>query len=125
MYSDQEVSASCRPVTLKHNELVLPWFPPGSMICKLRLCCEPCGVLMQRKASIEAKNEAETQIYSAESSLREFKDKLPQNVVDNINTEISNVRSSLESEDAEEIRSKVSTAKSGFVFALCNASCCV
>lgn len=60
-----------------------------------------------RKASIEAKNEAETQIYSAESSLREYKDKLPQNVVDNINTEISNVRSSLESEDAEEIRSKV------------------
>lgn len=62
---------------------------------------------MQRKASIEAKNEAETQIYSAESSLREYKDKLPQNVQDNISTEISNVRSSLESEDSEEIRSKV------------------
>ncbi len=77
---------------------------------------------MQRKASIEAKNEAETQIYSAESSLREYRDKLPQNVVDNINTEISNVRSSLESEDAEEIRSKVSTAKSGFAFGLCNAT---
>ena len=61
----------------------------------------------QRKASIEAKNEAETQIYSAESSLREYKDKLPQNIQDSINTEISNVRSSLESEDAEEIRSKV------------------
>lgn len=62
---------------------------------------------VQRKASIEAKNEAETQIYSAESSLREYKDKLPQNIQDNINTEISNVRSSLESENAEEIRSKV------------------
>lgn len=60
-----------------------------------------------RKAGIEAKNEAETQIYSAESSVREYKDKLPQNVVDAINTEISNVRSSLESGDAEEIRSKV------------------
>ncbi len=80
---------------------------------------------MQRKASIEAKNEAETQIYSAESSLREYKDKLPQNVVDNINTEISNVRSSLEGEDAEEIRSKVSTAKSSLAFGLCNASCCM
>lgn len=64
----------------------------------------PC---FQRKASIEAKNEAETQIYSAESSLREYKDKLPQNIQDSINTEISNVRSSLESEDAEDIRSKV------------------
>lgn len=64
--------------------------------------------VFQRKASIEAKNEAETLIYSAESSLREYKDKLPENVQDSINTEISNVRSSLESEDAEEIRSKVS-----------------
>ena len=66
--------------------------------------------MSQRKAGIEAKNEAETQVYSAESSLREYKDKLPQNVVDNINTEISNVRSSLESGDAEEIRSKVNIA---------------
>lgn len=63
--------------------------------------------VFQRKASIEAKNEAETQIYSAESSLREYKDKLPQNIQDSINAEISNLRSSLESEDAEEIRSKV------------------
>ena len=63
--------------------------------------------LAQRKSGIEAKNEAETQIYSAEASVREYKDKLPQNVVDNINTEISNVRGSLESGDAEEIRSKV------------------
>ena len=69
---------------------------------------------MQRKASIEAKNEAETQIYSAESSLREYKDKLPQNVQDNISAEISNVRGSLESEDAEEIRSKV-----------CNCQLCI
>lgn len=70
--------------------------------------CEYGSLLfVQRKASIEAKNEAETQIYSAESSLREYKDKLPQNIQDNINTEISNVRSSLESENAEEIRSKV------------------
>jgi len=76
--------------------------------CALKLTIRV--VYLQRKASIEAKNEAETQIYSAESSIREYKDKLPQNVVDNINTEISNVRGSLESEDAEEIRSKVSDA---------------
>ena len=74
-------------------------------------------LFVQRKASIEAKNEAETQIYSAESSLREYKDKLPQNVQDNINTEISNVRSSLESENAEEIRSKVSLPT-------CSQKCC-
>ena len=67
--------------------------------------------MLQRKASIDAKNEAETQIYIAESSVREYKDKLPQNVVDNINSEISNVRNSLESEDAEELRSKVSFAQ--------------
>ena len=70
-------------------------------------CSNFLVIALQRKASIEAKNEAETQIYSAESSLREYKDKLPQNVQDNISTEIANVRSSLESEDAEEIRSKV------------------
>lgn len=70
-----------------------------------RIDCEQ--LTMQRKSGIEAKNEAETQIYSAEASVREYKDKLPQNVVDNINTEISNVRGSLESGDAEEIRSKV------------------
>ena len=31
-----------------------------------------------RKAGIEAKNEAETAVYSAERSLNEYKDKVPQ-----------------------------------------------
>ena len=94
----------------------------GSCFNYLVVLCVPATLFLsakylavQRKTSIEAKNEAETQIYSAESSIREYKDKLPQNVVDNINTEITNVRSSLESEDAEEIRAKVSASD---VFAL-------
>ena len=45
---------------------------------------------------------------SSEKSLQDYKDKVPQNVADAINTEIGNVRAALESENAEDIRSKMS-----------------
>ena len=39
-----------------------------------------------RKAAIEAKNEAETAVYSSEKSLNEYKDKIPQVIqLDNLN----------------------------------------
>lgn len=89
----------------------------------------------ERKAQIEAKNEAEAVIYSAEKSVSEYKDKVsslnvagpaslgfqkvykrslsnmpglqvPQSVSDDVNSEIANVRSSLD-QPAEEIKSKI------------------
>ena len=63
-------------------------------------------LFVQRKAAIEAKNEAETMIYSAERSVSEYKDKVPQTVVDAINAAIGDVRGALESQSAEEIKAK-------------------
>ena len=67
---------------------------------------KPVPLFVQRKAAIEAKNEAETMIYSAERSVSEYKDKVPQTVVDAINAAIGDVRGALESESAEEIKAK-------------------
>jgi chaperone protein DnaK len=62
----------------------------------------------KRKDAIEAKNEAETLIYSAEKSLAEYKDKLPQNVIDDISGAITSTRELAQtSEDPEAIRAKV------------------
>jgi len=59
----------------------------------------------RRKDAIEAKNEAETLLYSSEKSLSEYKDKLPQNVVDEITAEVAAVREAVaSSEDPEAIR---------------------
>lgn len=66
----------------------------------------PITLPFQRKAAIEAKNEAETMIYSAERSVSEYKDKVPQTVVDAINAAIGDVRGALESGSAEEIKAK-------------------
>lgn len=58
------------------------------------------------KDAIEARNDADSSIYSAEKSVEEYKDKLPQNVVDNINTAIAELRGVMESENAQEIKAK-------------------
>eukprot|EP00884_Botryococcus_braunii_P013973 jgi/Botrbrau1/22577/Bobra.176_1s0010.1 len=60
----------------------------------------------ERRAAIEAKNEAETLIYSAEKNVSEYKDKVPSNVIDAINTEIAAVREVMESGDATTIKAK-------------------
>jgi chaperone protein DnaK len=61
----------------------------------------------QKKEAIEAKNEAETAVYSAERSVSDYKDKVPQNVTDDINAKIGEIRSIMESGNANEIREKV------------------
>lgn len=66
----------------------------------------------ERRSAIEAKNEADTELYSAEKSLHEYKDKLPQNVVDDINAAIADLRGVLESGSAETIREKVTALRS-------------
>jgi len=61
----------------------------------------------ERKEMIEARNEADTLAYSVEKSLAEYKDKLPQNVVDDINTAIKDVRAAQEAEDLADLRAKI------------------
>ena len=58
------------------------------------------------KDAIEARNEADTSIYSAEKSVEEYKDKVPQTVVDAINSAIADLRGVMESENAQEIKAK-------------------
>jgi chaperone protein DnaK len=61
----------------------------------------------QRKAAIEAKNEADSLIYSAEKSLAEYRDRLPQNVIDEINNAVTDLRGVMESEEPEDIKAKI------------------
>ena len=60
-----------------------------------------------RKAAIDARNEADALIYSTEKSVAEYKDRLPQNVVDDINTGIAELRATMEGESAEDIKAKL------------------
>ena len=57
-----------------------------------------------RKESVDAKNEAESLIHSAENSLSEHKDKLPADVIDVIKNNIEAVKKTLDSNDADVIR---------------------
>lgn len=60
-----------------------------------------------RKAAIDARNEADALIYSTEKSVSEYKDRLPQNVVDDINNGIAELRTTMEGESAEDIKAKL------------------
>ncbi len=61
----------------------------------------------ERKDAIDARNEADALIYSTEKSVSEYKDRLPQNVVDDINNGIAELRTSMEGESAEDIKAKI------------------
>lgn len=65
----------------------------------------------ERKAAIEARNDADATIYSTEKSVAEYKDKLPQNIVDAINASIAELRSAMEGENAEEIKAKTTAVQ--------------
>ncbi|CAM9663793.1 unnamed protein product [Chrysoparadoxa australica] len=67
----------------------------------------------KKKELIEAKNEADSAIYSIEKQLREHKDKVGDEVADEIQAAIADVRQALESEDAGEIKDKVATLQQG------------
>ncbi|MEY3197088.1 MAG: DnaK protein [Pseudomonadota bacterium] len=60
----------------------------------------------ERKAVIEAKNHADSLIYSTEKSLKEYGDKVSADDVKAIESAISDLKSVLESENAEEIKTK-------------------
>jgi L1 cell adhesion molecule like protein len=61
-----------------------------------------------RKELIEAKNEADTLMYSAEKNLTEHSANLPSEVVDGIKAAQEELKAALEAEKAEDIKQKVS-----------------
>ncbi|KAG2498794.1 hypothetical protein HYH03_003531 [Edaphochlamys debaryana] len=60
-----------------------------------------------RKELIEAKNEADTAIYTTEKSLNEYKSKLPQAVVDEISKAIADCRAASQTEDLSDLKAKI------------------
>ncbi|MGC8538091.1 MAG: molecular chaperone DnaK [Candidatus Micrarchaeia archaeon] len=58
------------------------------------------------KENIEAKNGAESLIYTTESTLREYKDKIPKDVYDKINSIKEDLEKAVKAEDYEGMKSK-------------------
>eukprot|EP00850_Spirogloea_muscicola_P018810 SM000176S03141 [mRNA] locus=s176:225480:228720:+ [translate_table: standard] len=65
----------------------------------------------ERKALIEAKNDADTTLYSVEKSLNEHKAKLPSDVVSNIEAALADLRKATEGDNVDNIRSTLSAAQ--------------
>jgi molecular chaperone DnaK len=59
----------------------------------------------KRKEQVEIKNEADTLAFQAEKSLREYKDKIPENVAKDVQSKIDAVREALKGDDIGKIRS--------------------
>lgn len=59
----------------------------------------------KRKQEIELKNSADTTMFHAQKSLNEYKDKLPKDVVDDVQEKIDNLKKALETDDLDKIRS--------------------
>lgn len=66
----------------------------------------------ERKALIDLKNQADTTIYSIEKSVSEYKDKVPAEVVSEIQAAVSDLRAALQNDNADEIRAKLDAANS-------------
>ncbi|KAJ0443074.1 Heat shock 70 kDa protein [Helianthus annuus] len=64
----------------------------------------------ERKTLIDAKNNADTTIYSVEKNLNEYRDKLPSEVVSEIEGAVSDLRKAAGGEDAAEIQAKIDAA---------------
>lgn len=59
-----------------------------------------------RKESVEARNEADTLLFRAEKSLKEYKEKIPANVSADIQSHIDGLKKSLEGQDTAQIKAK-------------------
>ena len=68
-----------------------------------------------RKEGIEAKNEADTLIYSAERAVNEHKDKVSAEIVTGVNTAISELRDVMEKGEAAVIREKASALQTAMM----------
>ncbi|MCI0709515.1 MAG: molecular chaperone DnaK [Chloroflexi bacterium] len=59
----------------------------------------------QRKKEIETRNQADSTVFAAEKTLREYGDKIPEGVKSDVNGKIEDVRKALEGNDIDQIRS--------------------
>ncbi|MED6168885.1 hypothetical protein PIB30_015943 [Stylosanthes scabra] len=64
----------------------------------------------QRKALIDIRNSADTTIYSIEKSLGEYRDKIPSEVAKEIEDAVSDLRTAMSGDDADEIKAKLDAA---------------
>jgi molecular chaperone DnaK len=60
---------------------------------------------LKRKALIEARNHAENTAYAAEKALKEFGDKVPEEVKGDIEAKVAEVRKAAEGEDVDVMKS--------------------
>jgi molecular chaperone DnaK len=60
----------------------------------------------ERKEQVEIRNEADTLAFRAEKSLKEYKDKIPAPIADEIQTRIDAVKKALEGSDSAQIKAK-------------------
>lgn len=58
----------------------------------------------KRKEEVELRNEADSLAFRAAKSLNEYKDKIPKDVADDVQSKIDNVKSAIESNDSNRIR---------------------
>jgi len=65
----------------------------------------------KRREMIDLKNEADQAVYNTEKQLTEHKDKIPQNIHDQINGDITSLNEAVTTEDAEKIREALERLK--------------
>ncbi|KAK9670143.1 hypothetical protein RND81_13G180600 [Saponaria officinalis] len=64
----------------------------------------------ERKTLIEVRNTADTTIYSIEKSISEYKDKIPSDVIKEIESAVSDLRDASQKDDSELIKAKIDAA---------------
>ena len=65
----------------------------------------------KRREAIDLKNEADQAIYNTEKQVNEYKDKVPQNVRDQIQADITGLNEAMTTEDADKIREALERLK--------------
>ncbi|CAN0902276.1 Heat shock 70 kDa protein, mitochondrial [Linum grandiflorum] len=64
----------------------------------------------ERKALIDVRNTADTTTYSIEKSLNEYRDKIPSEIAKEIEDAVSDLRTAMSSDNADEIKAKIDAA---------------
>ena len=67
----------------------------------------------KRREAIDLKNEADQAIYNTEKQIQEHKDKIPQNIKDQIAGDITNLNEAMTTEDSDKIREALEKLKEG------------
>ncbi|KAF5749716.1 heat shock 70 kDa protein mitochondrial-like [Tripterygium wilfordii] len=75
-------------------------------------CLKDAGISkdQERKALIDLKNSSDTTIYSIEKSLAEYRDKIPSEVAQEIESTVADLRNALTGEDINDIKAKLDAA---------------